>query len=61
MAGRFPAHGQVAVDVSIFNGGVIDEDANCEREPARVMMLMVWPRALRHRMLTRMDKESIRQ
>jgi len=33
--GRFPCHGQVAVDVFDFNGGVIDEDANCEREPAQ--------------------------
>src|SRR5712692_1332383 len=31
----FLAHGQVAVDVFDFNGGVIDEDADSEREPAQ--------------------------
>src|SRR5207253_1045802 len=32
---RFLAHGQVAVDVFDFNGGVIDEDTDSEREAAQ--------------------------
>jgi len=46
---------RVAVDVFNFDGSVIHQNADGESETASVMMLMVWPRALRQRTLTRID------
>jgi len=52
----FLAGFEIAVDVFDFNGGVVDEDADGEGEAARVMMLMVSPRA--ERMMSELRMES---
>jgi len=52
------AHGEVALMFFDFDRGVVDEDADGEREAAEGHDMMVSPRALRRRTLTRSKAES---